>query len=123
MPVIDATVATEIAEEWTAAWNSHDLDKVLALYVDDFEMRSPFIVQRGLSTNGVLKGKAAVRAYWKAGIATAPAVRLELIGALGGVDQVVIYYKSVGRRFVASVLELDDQRRIVRDSACHGAPA
>jgi ketosteroid isomerase-like protein len=32
------------ANDWIAAWNSHDLDRILAHYEDDFEMTSPLIV-------------------------------------------------------------------------------
>ena len=123
MPVIDTAVATELAEDWVAAWNSHDLEQILSHYAEELEMRSPLIIQRGFSPTGVLKGKAAIRPYWAAGLAMTPPIRFELLGAYGGVNQVVIHYKSVGRRFVVEVLELDDQRRIVAGSACHGAPA
>jgi ketosteroid isomerase-like protein len=123
MPVIDTTVATKLAAEWIAAWNSHDLDRILGHYADDFEMRSPLIVQRNFATSGVLRGKAAIRPYWAAGLAASPPIRFELLGSYAGVNHVVIHYKSVGRRYVVEVLELDDTGRIVRGSACHGAPA
>lgn len=123
MPVIDAAFASELATEWIAAWNSHDLERILSHYTDDFEMRSPLIVERGFADGGALRGKAAIRPYWGAGLVASPPIRFELLGAYGGVNQVVIHYKSVGRRFVVEVLELDDQRRIIRGSACHGAPA
>jgi hypothetical protein len=123
MPVIDAGAAGKLAAEWIAAWNSHDLERILEHYEDDFEMRSPLIVQRRFAETGVLRGKAAIRPYWTAGLAATPPIQFELLGAYGGVNQVVIHYKSVGRRHVVEVLELDDAGRIVRGSACHGAPA
>ncbi len=123
MPVIDTAAATELAAEWIAAWNSHDLERIFGHYTDDFEMRSPLIVQRGFATAGVLRGKDAIRPYWGAGLAASPPIQFELLGAYGGVNQVVIHYKTVGRRYVVEVLELDDAGRIIRGSACHGAPA
>jgi len=36
--------AEHFAREWVAAWNSHDLERVLEHYEDDFEMSSPIIV-------------------------------------------------------------------------------
>jgi hypothetical protein len=63
----------------------------------------------------------AARPYWGAGIASAkPPLHFELIDAYAGVGTVVIHYRSVGRKVVVEVLELDDQHRIVRGSACHG---
>ena len=33
--------ALEFADEWIAAWNSHDLDRVLRHYAADAELTSP----------------------------------------------------------------------------------
>jgi ketosteroid isomerase-like protein len=122
--IIDRPFARDLATRWIAAWNSGDLEQVFALYTDDFEMRSPLIVERGFSESGALKGKAAIRPYWGAGIANAkPPLCFELCDAYAGVDSVVIHYRSVGRKVVVEVLELDDQRQIVRGSACHGDAA
>ncbi len=115
--------AGQLANEWIAAWNSHDLERILSHYTDDFEMRSPLIVERGLSAEGVLRGKEDIRAYWSEGLAAVRPLRFELLGVYAGVNQVVIHYRSVGRRLVTEVLELDDQHRIVRGSACHGEAA
>lgn len=121
MPILDRAAARTLATTWIAAWNSGDLEQVFSLYDDDFEMRSPLIIERGFSADGVLRGKAAIRPYWGNGIATAnPPLTFELIEAFGGVDAVAIHYRSVGRKYVVEVLELDAQRRIVRGSACHG---
>lgn len=123
MPVIDAEWARELAAEWVAAWNSHDLERILAHYTDDFEMRSPLIAERGFSPSGALRGKPAIRPYWAAGLAATPPIRFELLDAYAGADAVVIHYRSVCRRLVTEILELDAERRIVRGSACYGPPA
>jgi len=123
MPVIDLEWARTLATEWVAAWNSHDLERILAHYTDDFEMRSPLIVERGFAAGGRLCGKPAIRPYWSAGLAATPPIRFELLDVYAGVDSVVIHYRSVGRRLVTEVLELDADRRIIRGSACYGPPA
>lgn len=123
MPVIDLEWARALAAEWVAAWNSHDLDRILSHYTDDFEMRSPFIAELGFSATGALRGKPAIRPYWAAGLASTPPIRFELLDAYAGTDTVVIHYRSVGRRLVTEILELDADRRIIRGSACYGAPA
>lgn len=121
---IDREFARRLAADWIAAWNSGDLERVFALYDDDFEMRSPLIAERGFSPTGALRGKAAIRPYWGAGITTAkPPLRFELIDAYGGVDTVAIHYRSVGRKQVVEILELDAHGRVIRGSACHGADA
>ena len=123
MPVIDAAFANELAAEWVAAWNSGDLERIFSHYVEDFEMRSPLIVERGFSPTGALRGKAAIRPYWTAGLAATPPIGFELLDAFAGVNTVVIHYRSVGRKLVTEILELDDERRIIRGSACYGPPA
>lgn len=124
MAVIDSDFAKELATEWVAAWNSHDLERIFRHYVDDFEMRSPLIAERGFSPTGVLTGKDAIRPYWSAGIASAnPPIVFELLDVYAGINTVAIRYRSVGRRLVTEILTLDDERRIIAGSACHGPPA
>jgi ketosteroid isomerase-like protein len=114
--------AVAFATKWIAAWNSGDLERVFELYADDFEMRSPLIVERGFSSTGVLRGKEAIRPYWGAGIATAnPPLRFELLDVYAGVSTIAIHYRSVGRKVVVEVIELDADGRAIRGSACHGS--
>ncbi len=56
--------AQHFAAEWIEAWNSHDLDKILSHYADDFEMSSPYIRQIAGEPSGKLKGKNQVTTYW-----------------------------------------------------------
>ena len=120
--VIDRAFALEFAKEWVAAWNSGDLERIFSHYTDDFEMRSPLIVERGFSKDGVLRGKEAIRPYWGAGIASAkPPLCFELIDAYAGVNTVAIHYRSVGRKIVVEIIEFDEQRRAIRGNACPGA--
>jgi hypothetical protein len=115
--------AQRFAREWIAAWNSHDLDRVLEHYTDDFEMRSPIIVQRVGEPSGVLRGKARVGAYWEAALKAEPPLKFELIGAYAGIQSVTIHYRSVGRRLAAEVLEFNSNCQVVRGSAHYGEPA
>ncbi len=120
---IDAAFAHQFATEWIAAWNAGDLERVFRLYRDDFEMRSPLIAERGFAASGVLRGKDAIRPYWGAGIRTAvPPLRFELVDVYPGVATIALHYRSVGRRYVIEVIELDADGLAVRGCACHGAP-
>ena len=42
----DPNWARRFAEERIAAWNAHDLERILPHYSDDFEIHSPLIVER-----------------------------------------------------------------------------
>jgi hypothetical protein len=120
--IIDRAFARAFATEWIAAWNSGDLEHIFAHYCDDFEMQSPLIAERGFSPTGVLRGKDAIRPYWGGGIAAAtPPLRFELVDAYGGMNTIAIHYRSVGRKYVVEVLELDANRRAIRGCACYGA--
>ncbi len=44
--MIDPNWARAFAEEWIAAWHAHALEQILSPYSDDFELRSPLIVER-----------------------------------------------------------------------------
>ena len=115
--MIDPGFAQELADEWIAAWNSHDLERVLSHYSDDFEMASPKIVEFAGEPSGVLRGKAAIGAYWRAAMAKVPGLHFELQSALVGSRSVAIHYKNQFGKYVIEVVELDDQRRIIRAAA------
>ncbi len=55
----------EIAQRWFAAFNEHNLDKLLALYDEQAEHYSPKLKIRQPETKGLVKGKAALRAWWQ----------------------------------------------------------
>lgn len=93
--MITRDFARHFAAEWIAAWNSHDLQRVLSHYTDDFEMSTPFIVSLMNEPTGTLKGKDKVGAYWGAALQKYTDLRFELIDILYGVDTVVIYYHSI----------------------------
>ena len=86
--------AERFAKEWVAAWNSHDLDRILAHYEDDFEMSSPIIRTLVGEPSGKLRGKAAVGAYWAKALQRSPHLHFRLVAALAGVDSVTVYYEG-----------------------------
>ena len=63
---------TDFAEEWCAAWNAHDVERVLAHFHDDAVFMSPLAAQRVPESGGTVKGKAALRAYWTGGVRALP---------------------------------------------------
>ncbi len=121
--VIDQAWAHDFATEWIAAWNSQDLDRILSHYVEDFEMSSPLIIERKIDPSGVLRGKAAIRAYWAIGLAAVPPIQFELIDVHVGVNSIGILYRSIGRRRVIEMLTFNDQREVIRGGGLYGGPA
>ena len=121
--MIEQSWANEFAKEWIAAWNAHDLERILSHYVDDFEMSSPLIIERRMHPSGVLRGKAAIRDYWALGLAADPPLRFELIDVHVGVNTVGILYRSVGRRRVIELLTFNEDQEVIRGSGLYGGPA
>jgi len=114
---IDEAFAERFAAEWIAAWNAHDLYRVLSHYADDFEMSSPYVVQIAGEPSGTLRGKAAIGAYWKKALELVPDLKFELISVLVGVDAIVLYYKGARGRTVAEILHFGSDRKVIRASA------
>lgn len=118
--MIEIEWAREFAEEWVAAWNAGDLERILMHYADDFEMTSPLIIERMGIASGSLTGKAAIRPYWSQGLAARPPLYFEILDVLAGVNSVAIYYHSPNRsRIVVERFEFDTQRQVVRSEAIH----
>ena len=109
----DAVFAQRFAQDWVAAWNSHDLDRILAHYAEDFEMSSPVIVAVTGDASGRLKGKPAVRAYWAKALQLIPDLHFELRAVLLGVDSITLYYQG-HRGLVAEVLHFGSDLQVVR---------
>ena len=86
--------ANQFVSEWVEAWNSHDLDKIMSHYSNDFEMSSPVINQIANESSGKLKGKSAVRAYWEKALKMNPSLHFELIKSFVGVNSIVIHYRG-----------------------------
>jgi hypothetical protein len=102
--MIERQWALNFAREWIEAWNSHDLERIFSHYTE-------------YESSGTLKGKTSVRPYWSQGLTVEPPLRFELIEVLACVRSITIYYRSIGRRVVAEVLEFNDRREVVRAAA------
>jgi len=118
--VISSEFAASFAAEWIAAWNAHDLERVLAHYADDFEMASPVIAQLMAEPSGVLRGKESIRAYWAKALALLPELHFELGEVLVGAASVTIVYRG-HRGPSAEVFWFDGAGKVVRAAAHYAA--
>jgi ketosteroid isomerase-like protein len=115
--MITAEFAQAFAEEWIAAWNSHDLERVLSHYTDDFEMSSPYIVEYMGEPSGTLKGKAAIRPYWGGALQRQPPLRFDLEQVYAGADSITIAYRRMDGRLAAEVLFFNAEGKAVKGVA------
>jgi ketosteroid isomerase-like protein len=108
--------AKRFAASWIDAWNSHDLERILSHYTDDFVMASPRIAMVTSEASGILKGKAAIGPYWRIALELSPQLRFEHISTFVSADSIVIHYKGV-RGLTAEALFFNDAGKVYRAAA------
>ncbi len=111
--------AERFAEEWIAAWNAHDLPRILSHYEDDFEMSSPIIIEIAGEPSGVLRGKKNVGAYWEKVLGLSPDLRFEKLGVFTGVRSLAIHLRNQKGRLSVEVFEIGATGRVTRAAAHH----
>ena len=116
--MIEQHTAFAFTEEWVSAWNARDLDRILSHFTDDFVMESPLALKHLPETGGVVKGKEAVRAYWKMGLELIPDLLFEVYEVLIGVNGITIYYinRATGKK-TAEVLWLNEEGKAYKGFA------
>lgn len=100
------------AEEWIRAWNSHDLEDILSHYTDDIEITTPMIVMATGGKESTLKGKEAVRQYWRKALDKFPDLHFELIQSTAGVNSVALFYRSIMDKHAVEVMFFNEEGKI-----------
>jgi len=106
--------AKEFAAVWIAAWNSHDLDAILSHYSSDVVLISPVAAKILNDASGTVRGKAALRNYFKLGLETYPNLRFDLQDVMQGLSSVVLCYINQKGTKTAEFMEFDDSGRVIR---------
>ncbi len=114
--MLDKSFAEHFATEWIAAWNSHDLNRILGHYADDFEMCSPLIAKIAGEPSGRLKGKKAIGEYWGKALELNPQLHFELASTLVGAGSITIYYRGQ-RGMAAEVLVFGPDQKVAQGFA------
>jgi hypothetical protein len=115
-------VLNEIAYQWFASFNEHDLEKLLLLYDDQAEHYSPKLKVRHPETHGLIQGKDALRAWWKEAFQRLPSLHYDVKRLTPYEDRVFMeYIRHVNDEedlMVGEMLEMRDGL-IVRSSVFH----
>jgi ketosteroid isomerase-like protein len=115
----EATYLAALGRDWIAAWNSHDLERVLALYAEDTEMTSDRIPALGFDASGTVRGKPTLRAYWSKALSMIPNLHFELIDTYVSPDSVVVFYQNERGEKICEYLRVDREGKIRQGSANH----
>jgi hypothetical protein len=106
---MDEPRAHEFVRRWLDGWNSHDIDAVLAHFADAVIFTSPVAARIVAGSDGVIRGRDALRAYWSEGIRLIPDLRFELVGVYVGIDTLTINYRNQNGGLVNEVLRFDGE--------------
>ena len=106
---MDPADVAAFVDGWLHAWNAHDLDGVLRHFADDVVFTSPVAGRLIEGGDGVVRGKAALRAYWAEGLRRIPDLHFELVGVYVGVATLVINYRNQRGGLVNEVLTFDGE--------------
>jgi ketosteroid isomerase-like protein len=106
---MDSDWVTRFVADWQERWNAHDIEGVLAHFHDDVVFTSPVAARLLPDGGGVVRGKAALRAYWSTALERIPDLSHEVVGTYAGVDTVVINFRNQAGGLVNEVLTFDDE--------------
>jgi ketosteroid isomerase-like protein len=113
--------ARELANDWMAAWNAHDLDLIMTHYEDAIELTSPAAAQLLGTPDGRVVGKPNLRAYFQRGLQAYPELRFQLEDVLWGINSVVLYYTNQKGSRTAEFMELSANGKVARVVANYNA--
>lgn len=103
--------------EWEAAWNSHQLDRILAHYSADVIFRSHKAMR--LVGQGEIHGRDALRAYWAKALAQQPDLSFVVVDVFCGHAMLVITYQNQSGVLAAETLRFGSDGLVIEASACH----
>jgi limonene-1,2-epoxide hydrolase len=112
-----------VAHLWFNAFNEHNLEDLLALYDDNAEHYSPKLKIRQPETNGLVTGKAALRAWWQDAFDRLPTLHYKVTSLTANQERVFMeYIRQVANEpdmLVAEVLEIKEGL-IIASRVYHG---
>ncbi|TCU67281.1 SnoaL-like protein [Bradyrhizobium sp. R2.2-H] len=106
-----------LGRTWVEAWNTGDLERVLALYDEAAVMTSDRIPAMGFDASGTVRGKDSLRAYWGKALGLLPELHFSLIDLFVSPDSVVVFYENERGKKICEYLRVNDAGLIVQGSA------
>lgn len=115
--------ALEFAADWIEAWNSRDIERVLATFDDDVDFASPTaLVTVGVAT---VRGKQELRSYWQAALARIALLQFTLGRALWDPESrelAIVYVSEVNgaRKWVSENFRFGPNGKVSAVDVFHG---
>lgn len=105
------------AQDWAAAWNSHDLSRILSHYADTIIFRSRKAIP--LTGKGEIVGHPALRTYWKAALDAQPDLHFTVTEVYQGHQMLTIAYTNQRQVKAMETLWFDELGIVIQAAACH----
>ena len=119
---MDHRTAEDYAKSWIEAWNSQDVDALVAHYTEDVVFRSPFVEKLTGDPSNTIRGREALREYFHKGMEAFPHSRFQLHRVGVGVGSIVLNYISV-EGALASELHVMNEDGKAAEVRCHYSTA
>jgi predicted ester cyclase len=113
--------ARNLANDWIAAWNTHDLDRIMTHYDNAIELTSPVAARLLGTPDGKVVGKANLRSYFQRGLEAYPDLHFNLEDVLWGLNSLVLYYTNQKKARTAEFMELSPTGKVARVVANYNA--
>jgi ketosteroid isomerase-like protein len=113
--------AWALATHRIAAWNGHDLERILEHYDEGVELTSPVAAQLLGRADGKVVGKASLRAYFQRGLEAYPELHFHLESVFCGVNSIVLCYTNQRGTRTAEFMELSSLGKVARVVANYSA--
>jgi hypothetical protein len=81
-----------IANDWFDAFNRHDLEALLALYDEQAAHYSPKLKIHQPETDGYIKGKAQLRAWWQDAFTRLPQLHYQVLQIMHNEEGIFFEY-------------------------------
>lgn len=112
----------EIAKAWLQAFNEHHLENLLELYDENAEHFSPKLKIRIPESQGLIKGKSAMRDWWRDAFERLPSLQYREITITANAERVFMEYLRIvegeTNYMVAEVLEIKSGK-IIKSRVYH----
>jgi len=82
----------QIALQWFEAFNQHNIEMLLNLYTENAEHYSPKLKISKPETEGLIKGKTALRAWWTDAFKRLPNLHYKVLKLTADNEQVFMEY-------------------------------
>jgi predicted ester cyclase len=106
--------AWKLANHWVAAWNAHDLDRIMNHYEEAVELTSPVAAQLLGTAEGKVVGRINLRAYFQRGLQAYPDLQFRLEDVLWGMNSLVLYYINQKGTHSGEFMEVSANGKITR---------